>query len=143
LNHLRDQYGDFVSYNYYVINNDTAVTDILFHELRTTGDAASYKRSFAGVDVVTIKDVTCGYDSSTADNSLDMPATPGSHMIMYEFANGVSFTLRTSGTEPKIKWYTEVAAKAGTKRQVASEELKTFVDAAIQEMLQCAKYGIK
>ena len=39
----------------------------------------------------------------------ELPTTPGSHMIMLTFDNGVSVTLRTSGTEPKIKFYTELA----------------------------------
>ena len=60
---------------------------------------------------------------------------------MFEFDNDVSFTLRTSGTEPKIKWYTEVAAATGTSRDEAGRDLKTFVDAAISEMLQLDTYG--
>lgn len=143
LNYLRAQYGDFVSYNYYIICHDGIVTDTCFADMRTGGAGGGYKLAFAGVKVTSIQDVTMGYDSTTSDKKLDMPATPGSHMVMYEFENGVSFTLRTSGTEPKIKWYTEVAAKTGAPRDSATNDLKAFVDAAIQEMLQCEKYGLK
>lgn len=32
-------------------------------------------------------------------------------MITFSFSNGVVLTLRTSGTEPKIKYYAEMCAK--------------------------------
>ena len=34
-------------------------------------------------------------------------------MITFYFENGCVATLRTSGTEPKIKYYTELACKPG------------------------------
>ena len=32
-------------------------------------------------------------------------------MITFTFENGVTATIRTSGTEPKIKYYAEIASK--------------------------------
>ena len=75
-----------------------------------------------------------GYDSRASPGEKStIPTTPESEMIMYEFANGCTgkekytlllfqssggkkskkivyctVTLRTSGTEPKIKYYTEL-----------------------------------
>ena len=37
-----------------------------------------------------------------------LPVDPASQMITFDFANGACLTLRTSGTEPKIKYYMEV-----------------------------------
>ena len=48
-----------------------------------------------------------GYDSSMADGKPTLP-TSKSCMLTYSFANGCVLTLRTSGTEPKIKWYSEM-----------------------------------
>lgn len=36
-------------------------------------------------------------------------------MITFTFENGVVITLRTSGTEPKIKYYSEMCAKPGDR----------------------------
>lgn len=54
--------------------------------------------------------MTAGYDSKQKDNNYKpvLPVDPSSHMITYEFENGACLTLRTSGTEPKIKYYLEV-----------------------------------
>ena len=79
-----------------------------------------------------------GYDSTSSDGILDHPITKDSHMIMFEFENNVSVTLRTSGTEPKIKFYTEIAGnplKMQSKIDLETE-LKAFVDRLISEMLQ-------
>jgi phosphomannomutase len=79
-----------------------------------------------------------GYDSTSTDGVLDLPTTKDSHMIMFQFKNKVSVTLRTSGTEPKIKFYTEIAGnplKAQNKFDLETE-LKIFVDILISEMLQ-------
>jgi len=55
---------------------------------------------------------------------------------MFEFGNSVSVTLRTSGTEPKIKFYTEVQGHAGDTTAALTEKLTSFVEAVIEEMLQ-------
>ena len=65
-------------------------------------------------NVKRIKDITIGYDSNSIDLKSDLPVTPDSHMIMFEFENDlnpISMILRTSGTEPKIKFYTEIFSR--------------------------------
>lgn len=44
-----------------------------------------------------------------------LPVSKSSQMITFYFENGCVATLRTSGTEPKIKYYTEFACKPGEK----------------------------
>jgi phosphomannomutase len=51
-------------------------------------------------------------------------------------------TLRTSGTEPKIKYYTEIPGKPGQSRLELECTLHTFVDRIVDEMLQPGKYGL-
>lgn len=57
-----------------------------------------------------IRDLTTGFDSKQEANGFKpvLPVDPTSHMITYEFVNEACLTLRTSGTEPKIKYYLEV-----------------------------------
>ena len=55
--------------------------------------------------VVSVRDLTTGYDTTTVDKKAVFPSDPGSQMITFTFDNGVIATLRTSGTEPKLKYY--------------------------------------
>ena len=44
-----------------------------------------------------------------------LPTSSSSQMITFTFSNGGVATLRTSGTEPKIKYYTELCAAPGNR----------------------------
>lgn len=52
--------------------------------------------------------MTTGYDDNQADKKAVLPVSKDSQMITFSFTNGLTATLRTSGTEPKIKYYTEL-----------------------------------
>ena len=58
-----------------------------------------------------VRDLTTGYDNQQPDNKAILPISRDSEMLTFQFANGLVATLRTSGTEPKIKYYTELCAK--------------------------------
>lgn len=130
-------YGYFASYNSYFFSHDNNITNEIFRRMRhqdpSKPDDIVYSTAYGGVNIKSVKDVTLGYDSSTSDHASDLPRTPDSHMIMFEFTNGCSITLRTSGTEPKIKYYTELPGKYGDD---VESVLKQFVDKAVYEMLQ-------
>ena len=49
-----------------------------------------------------------------------MPTSATSQMITFYFENGSVLTMRTSGTEPKIKYYTEMI---GSSREECNEKL--------------------
>lgn len=65
--------------------------------------------------IASVRDLTTGIDTAQADNRSLLPASKSSQMITFTFENGVVITLRTSGTEPKIKYYAEMCAKPGEK----------------------------
>lgn len=44
-----------------------------------------------------------------------LPTSTSSQMITFTFSNGGVATMRTSGTEPKIKYYTELCAAPGNR----------------------------
>lgn len=142
LQHLNEKYGEFVSYNSYVISHDVNKTNAIFERLRLGGPDGGYWTHSVGQKIVAITDVTKGYDSTSADHTSSLPMTPDSHMIMFEFENGVSVTLRTSGTEPKIKFYTEIAGQPGQERAALKTLLTTFVDHLVNEMLEPEKHGL-
>lgn len=62
--------------------------------------------------------MTTGYDSSTMDNKPLLPISKSSQMITFTFENGLIATLRTSGTEPKIKYYAELCCDPENSLQV-------------------------
>jgi phosphomannomutase len=142
LQFLNSTYGEFVSYNSYVICHDALKIDSIFTRLRTGGENGEYINFFENVKIKSIKDVTKGFDSTITNGVSLLPTTPDSHMIMYEFANDISVTLRTSGTEPKIKYYTEIAGKVGQKKNELTDLLHYFVDKVIIEMLQPTLNGL-
>ena len=47
--------------------------------------------------------MTEGYDSATDDNKPTLPVDKGSQMLTLWLDRGVRFTIRGSGTEPKVK----------------------------------------
>jgi phosphomannomutase len=71
-----------------------------------------YPQSLLGgkYEVTSVRDLTSGYDSSQPDKKAVLPVSRCSQMITFTFNNGLVATLRTSGTEPKIKYYTELCA---------------------------------
>ncbi len=140
LQHLYSKYGEFVSLNSYVFCHDPKLTDKIFERLRNNG---KYWESCSGSKITAIKDVTLGYDSKSDDHKSDLPVTPDCHMIMFDFENGCSVTLRTSGTEPKIKYYTEMAGAIGQSRDDVQAKLVEFVNNLVNEMIQPDEHGLK
>lgn len=60
--------------------------------------------------VVSVRDLTTGYDSCQPDKKSILPASKSTQMVTFSFENGAVITLRTSGTEPKLKYYAEMCA---------------------------------
>ena len=90
--------------------------------------------------VVSVRDLTTGYDSSTEDKIAVFPSDPGSQMITFKFDNGVVATLRTSGTEPKLKYYCEYCARPEERDWTRIEnELETLVQCLTEEFIQAEK----
>lgn len=83
---------------------------ILFYELQYPKGILNNKYSISNV-----RDLTTGFDNSKPDNKAILPVSENSQMITFEFTNGLVATLRTSGTEPKIKYYTELCASPTQK----------------------------
>ena len=87
--------------------------------------------------VMSVRDLTTGYDSSTEDKKALFPSDPGSQMITFTFDNGVIATLRTSGTEPKLKYYAEYCGRPEEKDwDRIVDELETLVEHLTEEFLQ-------
>jgi phosphomannomutase len=77
-------------------------------------------------------------------------------MITFYFDNGSEITIRASGTEPKIKWYSEIRKKKANKqtseenpmiddeqfRQQIKQELDKLVEEVVEQFLQPKLNGL-
>lgn len=65
--------------------------------------------------ILFVRDLTTGIDTYQRDGKSLLPASKSCQMITFTFENGAVITLRTSGTEPKIKYYAEICANPQEK----------------------------
>ncbi|KAM7458444.1 hypothetical protein BLSTO_00796 [Blastocystis sp. subtype 1] len=127
LEEIYQRFGYSTTRNSYVISRDEAYTNAVFARLRNGGN---YLFKMGDYRVAAIRDLTTGYDSAQEANGFRavLPVDPASQMITFDFANGACLTLRTSGTEPKIKYYMEVMGEQ-------KEECEKEADAMEKAML--------
>jgi len=141
------EFGYHYTLNSYYLCYDPELTNKIFKRIRSfKGEPDTYPESLGGVPVVNIRDLTTGYDSSTPDKKATLPTSKSSHMITFWLENGIVITLRTSGTEPKIKYYTEYCAKPGVPQSEwinLEAELSKIVDETVESLLQPSINNIK
>ena len=113
LQQLYQRYGYFETLNTYWKSPNVAVTNAVFERVRALG--SPHPTTVAGRQVFRWRDLTMGYDSKANDHEPDLPTSPDIQMITCWLKGkpacnesihgdyGVRFTVRTSGTEPKIK----------------------------------------
>ncbi|XP_067306216.1 glucose 1,6-bisphosphate synthase [Pseudorasbora parva] len=136
-------YGYHISRTSYVLCNDPPTIYRIFSCLRNFGGPGVYPELCGDYCIKHIRDVTTGYDSSQPDNKCVLPLTKNSQMVTFTFQNGIVATLRTSGTEPKIKYYTEFCAPPG-ERDISclEEELRKVTSAVVEEFLEPDKNNL-
>jgi phosphoglucomutase len=98
-----------------------------------------YPEKIGGHHVISVRDLTAGYDSEKANKSPTLPVSKSSQMITFKLENGVVFTLRTSGTEPKVKYYSEIK---GADKEKAQKDLDATIESMIRELLDPEKNGL-
>uniref|UniRef100_A0A3B4C0H2 Phosphoglucomutase 2-like 1 n=1 Tax=Pygocentrus nattereri TaxID=42514 RepID=A0A3B4C0H2_PYGNA len=137
LQNIYETYGYHISRTSYVGCNDPPTVKRIFSHLRNFEEENVYPETCGGYSIAHIRDVTTGYDSSQPDKKSVLPMSKSSQMITFTFHNGIVATLRTSGTEPKIKYYTEFCAPPG-KSDISNleEELKKVTSALVEEFLE-------
>ncbi|KAG4076207.1 hypothetical protein HA402_014756 [Bradysia odoriphaga] len=145
LNEIYNRYGYHYTVNSYFICHEPEVISAIFTKIRNSGvgdkiiSDCSYPTSILNgkYRIESVRDLTTGIDTSQPDNKATLPTSKSSQMITFSFENGVVVTLRTSGTEPKIKYYSEMCGKPQDKnwdelRQILVE----MVDAIVDEFLE-------
>ncbi|GFS73625.1 phosphoglucomutase-2 [Nephila pilipes] len=140
------KYGYHVSCNSYFICNDPAAIKSMFHRLRNfNGVSNEYPKFLDGQSpfpVVGVRDLTTGFDSLQPNKKAILPCSSSTQMITFYFENGCEATIRTSGTEPKVKYYTEIVAKVPEEEwENVKNVLHKMVDLMITHWMQPEKNG--
>ncbi|XP_057901678.1 glucose 1,6-bisphosphate synthase [Melospiza georgiana] len=138
-----EMYGYHISKTSYFLCYDPATIKKIFERLRSFEGPESYPKSCGAYGILHVRDITTGYDSSQLNHKSVLPVSKSSQMITFTFQNGCVATLRTSGTEPKIKYYAEMCALPGhSDRSVLEGELQKLIEALIEDFLEPAKNGL-
>ena len=106
LQSLYKKYGYFVTMNTYWRSPDVTTTTSIFQKIRNF--TSPHPEDVGGRKVVRWRDLTTGYDSATKGNVPTLPSSRTTQMITCWLSGsvldeGLRFTIRASGTEPKIK----------------------------------------
>ncbi|GJE86826.1 phosphoglucomutase [Phanerochaete sordida] len=146
LQELYARYGYFQTRNSYFLCTSPPTVDAIFARLRNWGGGGAagrpaYPRALAGLAVTRVRDLTLGFDSGTRDHAPALPLSSG-HMLTFRAEGAgvrVVLTTRTSGTEPKIKYYLE-----GSGRDAAQVEqlLGRVVNELADEWMEAEKNGL-
>uniref|UniRef100_A0A3B3QZD0 Phosphoglucomutase 2-like 1 n=2 Tax=Paramormyrops kingsleyae TaxID=1676925 RepID=A0A3B3QZD0_9TELE len=143
LENIYEIYGLHISRTSYVICYDSPTIKRIFSGLRNWGGKEGYPDSCGGYKITHIRDVTTGYDSSQPNHKCVLPVMKSSQMVTFTFQNGLVATLRTSGTEPKIKYYAEIRAPPGNRDGSSlKEELLKVTGTLVEEFLEPDKNNL-
>lgn len=126
LNEGYAKYGWFKECNGYYKLNDLSKTREIFENVRSSFSPQKYPKTIGNFDVLSWRDLTVGFDSTTENNIPDLPVDPKSQMITAilkplnsQSDEHVRFTCRGSGTEPKLKVYIEGKSSVSESGAVA------------------------
>jgi len=107
LQKLYNLYGFFETLNTYWRCLDQALVSTVFADIRQNRSLFPVQRG-----ILRYRDLTLGTDTGTYSKKPDLPVDPNTQMLTFWLSgslsdDGIRFTIRASGTEPKIKIYLE------------------------------------
>ncbi|MES1905319.1 MAG: Phosphoglucomutase-2, partial [Paramarteilia canceri] len=111
---LMNKYGYHMSYNKYYKLENMDVLQKIFDSIRYSNckngdkslDLENYPKKLGGkYDVVGVRDLAIGFDTTKSDKRPILPVSKSNHMITFYTAQNLTLTIRGSGTEPKLKFY--------------------------------------
>lgn len=133
----REEIGFFATNNGYYIIEDPKITKAIFEDFRKSG-----MKKLGQFAIKSVRDVTNGIDSALPPGGKShLPSTPDAEMITIFFENGATVTVRASGTEPKVKYYSEMSSRES--RQQAQASLSEVVEAVKSDFYQPSKYSMR
>ncbi|KAH8372779.1 hypothetical protein KR009_004691 [Drosophila setifemur] len=145
LREIYDTYGyhEMVSSSYNAENPE--VIHYIFARLRNYDDEGGYPKCILDgeAEVVHIRDLTTGFDTSFADNKARMPVNPDTNMLTFTFTNGFVISLRSAANDFRVKFNAEICGLPEEKDwEGLHENLHRRTNAVIEEFLQPEKHGL-
>lgn len=132
---LCETYGYFEEANTYFVSPSPDVTNTVFSHIRERRPASVGDRA-----VLRWRDLTVGVDTGMPDQRPLLPVDASSQMISCELQGHVQFTVRGSGTEPKIKLYIEGRAGSSEQAKAAAEGVLSDL---VTEWFDLDRYGLR
>jgi phosphoglucomutase len=99
-------------------------------------------QSVGGVAVTGVRDMGVGLDTTQPDRKPALPWAPGDLMLTLHLEGGGFLTLRASATEPKLKYYLEVAGAAGEAAAAAAARAAAVEAAVGRDIVRPAERGL-
>ncbi|KAK3794868.1 hypothetical protein RRG08_001019 [Elysia crispata] len=127
------RYGYHLNQNSYFLCHDAVTIKAMFDRLRDFNGTGAYPTKCGEFEILHVRDLTVGYDSEAEDKKPILPTSKSSQMITFKFSNGCVATLRTSGTEPKIKYYTEL--RTDPQKNLAYDEVKSQLQDIVKDIV--------
>jgi len=127
LQSLYNTYGYFITKNGYFFCYDPVKLEAIFNAIRNYNNSGKYPTACGKYIIKHVRDLTVGYDDSQFDNKAILPTSPSTQMITFFFEIGCVATLRGSGTEPKLKYYTELNGNDSVQVQAILEDIVSSV----------------
>uniref|UniRef100_A0A1A9W0Z2 Phosphoglucomutase-2 n=1 Tax=Glossina brevipalpis TaxID=37001 RepID=A0A1A9W0Z2_9MUSC len=148
LEQIYHKYGYHCTNCSYLFCDKPMIIKRVFGRLRNfqNGQDGTYPSSILNGEfcIKNIRDLTTGVDTAQPNGQAILPISSSSEMITFNFENGLVITLRTSGTEPKIKYYAEMCAKPEEKDwDKLRSTLDRMVEAIVDEFLQPSLNDLK
>lgn len=135
---LYEHVGYFEDANTYLVSPSPSMTTLVFTAIRAMG--SPHPTRIGPREIVRWRDLTMGYDSKSKDHVPDLPVDATAQMITCELDNGAVFTVRGSGTEPKIKLYIECHGKSSAEAKTGA---KSVLDDLLREWFKPDEYGLR
>jgi len=94
-------------------------------------------------EVVHVRDLTTGLDTSFSDGKARLPVNPEAQLITFTFTNGYMVTLRSAANDIKIKLNAEICGLPEEKNwEELHEKLNRMTNAVVEEFLQPEENGL-
>lgn len=153
LDHLQHLYRLYGYYDYragYFIADPPSRSQLVFDSLRGGSASAlgaqqqqqqqpSYPEAISGYRVLSVRDMGLGIDTSQPTGRPALPHSPADMMITFAMESDATLTFRASGTEPKLKYYLDVAAVD----MQAATKVADAIEAAIEsELVRPSEHGL-
>ncbi|KAM3963682.1 phosphoglucomutase 2 [Aphomia sociella] len=150
---LYAEYGYHATHNSYYICHEPATIERIFRRIRNYHAPGEYPKKVGSSEIVEINDLKSGFripEDINGDGHLKVLGTgldseyAGGEMVMFRCRSGLSVSARTSGTEPKLKYYAELVCEAATlsEQRKMDIKLKEMVQEFVEELLQPKENGL-